>query len=760
MSKFYVFILFILSLLNAQAATLSGTVYGGPSPLANATVTVTIAGESEALLAVTTNSSGYYSVTVADNVYNLGVAAPSGSSFGSSTVNNLIISGSDVTQNIILMAGSKTLSGIVYDGNGQPLANVKLAVIDQISNVGITSIISAANGTFSVGLGAGTYKINLQDYNASILQAPMNYYIYDVAKDLNLSADVSININLPFATISGKTTDANGVPIPGVKISADKSWYSLFNGYSQYRNINSSTTSDANGNYNFIVIKGLSSETITPPLNSGFSLTTINGLNVQSNFLQNIILPLPDTATPVIIGKPLVTSITDSSAVVIWQTNESTNSVVSFGQGGNLDQSVVTSQFKRDHSVVLNNLTSDQLYSFRVAVSDKAGNGPVQSVIISFKTQITPDTSAPVIVEGPVINAITHNSAIVEWKTNEPATSEIAGHVSNTELKTNHSLKLTGLNSNNLYSIQAKSVDEHGNGPVISPSISFTTLQEPDTKPPVIIAGPMIVNVTQTKATIIWDTDEISVSGVSYNNGTSYFLVNDEELTKRHEVHLTDLTPGTLYNFVVSSTDALSNGPALSIQKSFYTLEQPDIEAPILTENIKIVGITHKSAVIQWETDEPSNAVIKYGTSSDNLNFQIADSTMKNKHNVQLTDLSENTMYYIKIESIDSTGNSSNSLTESFSTRGIPDTTPPSFISLPQIGKANKDKVVIILATNEPVEYQFFYGEGANRNLQKSDGEKKTRHQVILTNLQPNTTYGFKLVIKDVAGNETVFEGN
>jgi len=947
MIKFLVFFLFLLTFQHTQSATLSGTVYGGPSPLANATITVTIAGESEALTTVTTNASGFYTVTVADNVYNLGVAAPSGSSFGSSTVNNLVVSGSNVTQNIILMAGSKslsgtvydgngqllanvklhaidqvsnvgvttvvsdsngtfsvglgagtykiavtdhnasllqapmnytihdvakdlnlstdvsvdihlpfatisgkttdangvpipgvkisadknwaslfngyqqsrymssfttsdangnynfivvkglnaikleppatsnaaitfkniaainesrsedlildskkTLSGTVYDGNGQLLANVKLHAIDQVSNVGVTTVVSDSNGTFSVGLGAGTYKIAVTDHNASLLQAPMNYTIHDVAKDLNLSTDVSVDIHLPFATISGKTTDANGVPIPGVKISADKNWASLFNGYQQSRYMSSFTTSDANGNYNFIVVKGLTSETITPPLNSGFSFTTINGLNVQSNFLQNIILPLPDIGAPVIIGKPLVTSITDSSAVVIWQTNESTNSVVSYGQGGSLDQSVATAQFKREHSVVLNNLASNQIHSYRVSVSDQAGNGPVQSVTLSFKTQITPDTSAPVIVEGPVVTAITHNSAIVEWKTNEPANSEIPGYTSNSVLKINHSLKLTGLNPNSPYSIQAKSTDELGNGPTISPSISFTTLQEPDTKAPVIIAGPMVVNVSQTKATIIWETDEPSISGVSYNDGTSYFLVKDEELIKRHEIHLTNLSPATLYNFTVSSTDGLANGPTLSIQKSFYTLAQPDIEAPIITESIKIVGITHKSAVIHWETDEPSNAVIKYGTNAENLNLQIADSTMKSKHNVQLTGLGENTTYYIKIESIDSTGNSSHSLIQSFSTRSMPDTTPPSFISLPQISKVSRDRAVLEWETNEPVEFQFFYGEGVNRNLQKSDGNKKSKHQVILTNLQGNTSYGFKVIVKDVAGNVTIFEGN
>ena len=67
--------------------TLSGTIYGGSTPLANATVSVRLMGDLNVISTVTTDASGSYSFSLNDNTYALDVVAPANSGFGSSVVN-------------------------------------------------------------------------------------------------------------------------------------------------------------------------------------------------------------------------------------------------------------------------------------------------------------------------------------------------------------------------------------------------------------------------------------------------------------------------------------------------------------------------------------------------------------------------------------------------------------------------------------------------------------------------------------------------
>ena len=119
----------------------------------------------------------------------------------------------------------------------------------------------------------------------------------------------------------------------------------------------------------------------------------------------------------------------------------------------------------------------------------------------------------------------------------------------------------------------------------------------PDTVAPVIVEGPMVINISDTGATVVWKTDEPATSGVSWNNGTVHDLVTDDtNLTINHSVRLTGLTANTAYSYTVSSKDAVSNGPTLSVVKAFTTLPLSDTTAPVITESPLVVNVTHQSA--------------------------------------------------------------------------------------------------------------------------------------------------------------------
>ncbi|MCG7848004.1 MAG: fibronectin type III domain-containing protein [ANME-2 cluster archaeon] len=67
--------------------------------------------------------------------------------------------------------------------------------------------------------------------------------------------------------------------------------------------------------------------------------------------------------------------------------------------------------------------------------------------------------------------------------------------------------------------------------------------------------------------------------------------------------------------------------------------------------------VTSKKAVITWETNKPSDSLIKYGTNSKHLSLEASSSDMVTSHSIILTGLSSSTKYYFRVKSTDDLGN-------------------------------------------------------------------------------------------------------
>ncbi|RLG03181.1 MAG: hypothetical protein DRN61_05245, partial [Thaumarchaeota archaeon] len=104
---------------------------------------------------------------------------------------------------------------------------------------------------------------------------------------------------------------------------------------------------------------------------------------------------------------------------------------------------------------------------------------------------------------------------------------------------------------------------------------SFTTLK--DTTPP-IITEVSVSTVSDTKATIVWKTNELSTSQVIYGTTASYGSQTEEDttLTYQHSVTLTGLTKKTTYHFKVISKDSTGNSTS-SADYTFTTTDEPGI---------------------------------------------------------------------------------------------------------------------------------------------------------------------------------------
>ena len=188
------------------------------------------------------------------------------------------------------------------------------------------------------------------------------------------------------------------------------------------------------------------------------------------------------------------------------------------------------------------------------------------------------DTTPPV-VSGVGVIGITQTAAVVEWTTNEPATSQVdygtsSGNLPfstllNPTLTTSHSQSLINLTAGTTYYYRVRSNDAAGNQ-TLSAQFTFQTASPGDVTPPVL-SNIQASQISADSATITWSTNELSDSVVDYGQTTGYGgNVFNGSLTTGHTVALTGLSAEALYHYRVSSTDASGN-TAFSGDLSFTT---------------------------------------------------------------------------------------------------------------------------------------------------------------------------------------------
>jgi len=127
----------------------------------------------------------------------------------------------------------------------------------------------------------------------------------------------------------------------------------------------------------------------------------------------------------------------------------------------------------------------------------------------------------------------------------------------------------------------------------------FFQTEPPDLTPPVI--SNVLVNSTNTSATVTWTTDEPATSKVEWGASTSYEkpLVSDSALVTQHSLPLAGLQPNTTYNFRLTSTDYFENTTVTS-NFTFQTKRNP---GAILSD--EFAGCTLDTSV--WSYINPAN---------------------------------------------------------------------------------------------------------------------------------------------------------
>jgi photosystem II stability/assembly factor-like uncharacterized protein len=306
-------------------------------------------------------------------------------------------------------------------------------------------------------------------------------------------------------------------------------------------------------------------------------LKNIDNIEQFQAEIESTIESILPSLVPPFIDKPVVSDITENSAVITFRTNIKSYPVVSYTPDSLYNATKEnpydgemsdTSGKNVAHTLSLIGLKPNTKYHFMV----KAFSLPQ---VIGKSGDFTFITAASKI-RGSVID-IKKDSFTVVWTTDEPTSSIVeyknlkTGRVSRIvdEAKnSSHSNKIENLSPGTNYEINISGINAKGN--IVEGGSTLTVKTSTDNVPPVIsnikVESALVVGRADKVQTIIsWQTDEPATSTVYFEEGSgssSKSLANkkeDVEFTKNHVVVLSSLKAGTVYRFTVESMDGANN---------------------------------------------------------------------------------------------------------------------------------------------------------------------------------------------------------
>lgn len=185
-------------------------------------------------------------------------------------------------------------------------------------------------------------------------------------------------------------------------------------------------------------------------------------------------------------------------------------------------------------------------------------------------------------------------------------------------------------------------------------------------------------------------------------------------------------------------------------------VEEVDVTPPVISQ-VSVSEITETTAIITWATDEPADSVVYYVRRiHPPAHLYVSDENLVTSHSISLSELATGATYNYWVRSKDASGNEVESEVMSFTTLE-PDTTAP-VISDVRVIDIGETRATITWITDEPATSQVAYhtssvGCGL---LTFPSPDLTTEHSFGLKNLKGNTTYDFRVVSQDAAGNEAV----
>ena len=312
------------------------------------------------------------------------------------------------------------------------------------------------------------------------------------------------------------------------------------------------------------------------------------------------------TTAPAPSLKEIVTQkVSLTSAVVQFTSKDAVKVDVYYGKSegfGGLE-SINTSPSESTYSVDLSGLDDGTKYYYRLTTHDTDGNTYVGNTF-SFTTPARPRISN---VKFQPVSGEPTSTQEVTWDTNVPSTSTVSyGRVGSstldsvsTEMVTQHTMTIRGLEDDSEYNLIAQSRDADGNLATSDTQRFRTAL---DTRPPIVsnvTVEPSIRGVgaeARGQVVVSWHTDEPSTSQVAYAEGSNATVFNsrsaeDTALTTEHIVIISDLPTSKVYTMQPVSRDRAGNAGIGTGESAIIGKASDSVLTIILNTLTKIFGL-------------------------------------------------------------------------------------------------------------------------------------------------------------------------
>ena len=189
----------------------------------------------------------------------------------------------------------------------------------------------------------------------------------------------------------------------------------------------------------------------------------------------------------------------------------------------------------------------------------------------------------------------------------------------------------------------------------------------------VIVAGPVVQNLTGNSASLTWQTDDRAATHVKYGTDANNPQQSAYEPggDRNHTVQLTNLQPGQTYYYQVlrqNGTVRTSGQFSTPGTNAGTTTGQPGQSAAVqITSGPNLESVGDKFAIVTWTTAQPSSSDVRVGTDPNNMP-STANGQWGTQHRVQLGGLQPNTHYYFEIGSSQQQGQQQATNTGQFTT--------------------------------------------------------------------------------------------
>ncbi len=331
--------------------------------------------------------------------------------------------------------------------------------------------------------------------------------------------------------------------------------------------------------------------------------------------------------------------------------------------------------------------------------------------------------------------------------------------------------------ANTAYYYKVRTIDADGNISAFSDVVngSANGIQDggeggggTDLNPP-SVSSVLSTSVTTNSALITWDTNEFATSTVGFSDSAGNFEteMGVDGYEESHSVLLTGLTPETDYYFQLKSADAIGNLTTANnggLGYEFTTLPGPAIS------NISVKETSNFQSTISWITSTDSNTVLTYTSTLDSNGAMVDAHTLGDDsdlvggtapfvHEQVISELTEGTKYYFLVKSVDGENNAAtdNNGGEFYEFTTLSDNQDPILSSI-STALISNDGVAIHWVTDEQASSQVQYRKegGSSYTSTAASMILGKNHYVIISSLDSNTEYEYRVISEDINGNEAI----